>query len=99
MTSLVESPLPSHLGAAPGGECQCGRGNAIGTCHWSDGRLWFRAFHDGPTVYHLENAADWACVDCVADAAVAVASGEVRERMRQWAREHRAAISGEGGAR
>jgi hypothetical protein len=65
--------------AVPGGDCLCGRGPAIGTIAWTSGRVWFRAFHDGPVAYHHANAADWACVDCVADIAVAVASGEVRE--------------------
>jgi hypothetical protein len=67
-----------------GGECQCGRGETIGTVHYSDGRLWFRAFHNGPAAYHEANAVDWCCADCIADAAVAVASGEVKERMNQF---------------
>lgn len=73
-----------------GGDCQCGRGPTIGTCHWTSGRLMFRAFHDGPAAYHLVNAADWACVDCVADAALAVASGQVRKAMQRIAQERRA---------
>jgi len=84
---LPDDPAP------PGGDCICGRAQAIGTCRWTEGRLWFRAFHDGPAVYHYVNATDWACAECVADAAEAVASGKVRERMREWAREHRAAIT------
>lgn len=75
-----------------GGDCLCGRGRAIGTCHWTSGRLTFRAFHDGPAVYHLVNAADWACADCIADAALAVASGKVREEMQRIARERRAEL-------
>lgn len=66
-----------------GGECQCGRGETIGTVHYSDGRLWFRAFHNGPAGWHLDNATDWRCPDCIADEAIAVANGEVRERMNQ----------------
>jgi hypothetical protein len=72
--------------ATLGGYCLCERGQAIGTIAWTSGRVWFRAFHDGPVAYHHENAADWACVDCVADIAVAVASGEVRDAMRVIAR-------------
>lgn len=72
-----------------GGDCQCGRGPAIGTCHWTSGRLLFRAFHDGPAIYHLVNTADWACADCIADAALAVASGKAREEMRRIAQNRR----------
>jgi hypothetical protein len=49
----------------------------------------FRAFHDGPAAYHLERCTDWACVDCVADNALAVASGAIREAMRRIAAERR----------
>lgn len=80
---------PALLGEL-GGDCPCGRGPAIGTCTWTSGRLTFRAFHDGPASWHLENTADWACVDCVADAALAVATGEVRKSMRELAEKRRA---------
>ena len=69
-----------------GDDCLCGRGPALGTLTWTSGRVWFRAFHDGPVAFHHFNAADWACVDCVADITVAVASGEVREAMTVTAR-------------
>ena len=70
-----------------GGDCLCGRGEAIGTCIATANRLWFRAFADSPAAYHLSRVTDWACVDCVADAALDVANGVVRERMREQGRE------------
>lgn len=68
---------PPALGEL-GGPCVCGRGETLGTCHWTSGRIWLRAFHDGPAAFHLGNAADWACLECVADKALAVTSGKVR---------------------
>jgi hypothetical protein len=88
MTDLAIENPPT-LGEL-GGDCPCGRGPAIGTCTWTSGRMWFRAFHDGPATFHLENAADWACADCIADTALAVTSGQVRDAMREIARERRA---------
>lgn len=75
----VESPsLPNGLG----GDCLCGRGSTIGTCIVSSTpRLLFRAFYDGPAAFHLSRVTNWACVDCVADAAMDVASGVVRKHM------------------
>jgi len=70
-----------------GGDCQCGRGPAIGTCVVTDTRLRFRAFHELPAVYHLHRVTDWACVDCVADAALDVANGVIKEQMRKVGRE------------
>ncbi|WP_075737504.1 hypothetical protein [Streptomyces acidiscabies] len=70
-----------------GGDCLCGRGPAIGTCIVTAGRMWFRAFHEGSAAYHLERCTDWACVDCVADNALAVATGEIRDALRRIARE------------
>lgn len=75
-----------------GGDCLCGRGAAIGTCIVTSNRLLFRAFHESPVAYHLERALNWACVDCVADAALDVSNGVVRERMRQQARERAAQL-------
>ena len=72
-----------------GGECVCGRGQVIGTCTWTSGRVLFRAFHDGPAGWHDEQAADQVCVDCVADIVAAVASGEVLTAMRKLATKHR----------
>lgn len=73
------------LAVAPGGPCLCGRGEAVGTLTHTSGRMHFRAFHDGPALWHHENSVDWACVDCVAD----IASGQVREDMRRIALERR----------
>lgn len=70
---------------APGGPCLCGRGEAVGTLTWTSGRMHFRAFHVGPAGWHHENTVDWACLDCVADTAAAIASGQVREDMRRIA--------------
>lgn len=70
-----------------GGDCQCGRGPAIGTCVVTDTRLRFRAFHELPAVYHLHHVTDWACVDCVADAALDVANGVIKEKMREIGRQ------------
>ncbi|PWG13922.1 hypothetical protein DF268_08635 [Streptomyces sp. V2] len=89
MTNLAANDPTATLGEL-GGDCLCGRGSVIGTCVITDTRMWFRAFHDGLTAYHLQRSTDWACVDCVADNALAVANGEIRERMRQLA-ERRAA--------
>lgn len=75
-----------------GGDCLCGRGPTIGTCHMTDTRLWFRAFHEEPAVYHFQNVTDWACVDCVADAALDVANGVIKERMREKVRQRAAEI-------
>jgi hypothetical protein len=68
-------------------DCLCGRGQAIGTCIVTASRLLFRSFSESPAAYHLARCTHWACVDCVADAALDVANGVVRERMRQEARE------------
>ena len=92
---------PPTLGEL-GGDCLCGRGQAIGTCIVTASRLWFRSFHESPAAYHLERVTDWACVDCVADAALDVANGVVRERMRQISQERAAeleALTGSGGER
>ena len=72
-----------------GGACSCGRGPVIGTCAFTGGRMWFRAFHDGLPAWHHAGTAEQACVDCVADIALAVASGEIRTAMRRIAMKHR----------
>lgn len=89
MTNLIPADEQPPILGELGGDCLCGRGAAIGTCVWSSGRIWFRAFHDDPASYHLARVLEWACVDCVADAALAVASGEIREAMRRIAEERR----------
>jgi hypothetical protein len=91
LLSDYEEFVPPPVLGELGGDCLCGRGPALGTCHWTDGRLNFRAFHNGPAVYHLVNVVDWACVDCIADAALAIASGKVREGMRRLGQERRTA--------
>lgn len=84
--NLVTDSSPQTEGEL-GGDCLCGRGQAIGTCIVTASRLWFRAFRESPAAYHLERVTDWACVDCVADAALDVASGVIRDRMRKVAGE------------
>lgn len=85
MTDL--NPEPPPLLGELGGDCTCGRGPTIGTLTFTADRMWFRVFHNGPAAFHLENAADWACVDCIADTAIAVATGEVRAAIRRVAEE------------
>ncbi|MFF9003627.1 hypothetical protein ACF1GW_38680 [Streptomyces achromogenes] len=45
--------------------------------------MWFRAFHEPPAAYHLERVTDWVCIDCLAEAAVEVANGTIREQMQR----------------
>ncbi|MEV5703160.1 hypothetical protein AB0L55_37475 [Streptomyces anthocyanicus] len=80
-----------------GGDCLCGRGETIGTCIVTASRLWFRAFHEPPAVYHLERVTDWVCVDCLADSALDVAQGVIREQMQETSRKRAAeAANGQG---
>lgn len=97
-TTVAEpQPIPT-VSAKPqttdelGGDCLCGRGRVIGTCIVTANRLWFRSFHESPAAYHLGRVLDWACVDCVADAALDVANGVVRQRMREQDRKRAAEI-------
>lgn len=80
--------------AAPDGDCLCGRGRALGTLTWTSTRMLLRSFDEGPASFHHEHAADWACADCIADTATAIASGEVREAMRQMLARKRAMTEG-----
>jgi hypothetical protein len=80
------SPDTTEAHGLPGGDCLCGRGEAIGTCIVTENRLWFRSFQDSPAAYHFQRVTDWACVDCVADSALDVATGVIRDRMREQAR-------------
>jgi len=89
--NLVTDQPPQADGEL-GGDCLCGRGQVIGTCIVTANRLWFRSFHDSPAVYHLARVTDWACVDCVADAALDVANGVIREQMREKGRERAAQL-------
>lgn len=87
MTIAIDNP--PTLGEL-GGDCDCGRGPTIGTIAFTTSRMWFRVFYDGPAAFHLERAADWACVDCIADTAIAVATGEVRAAIRRVTQERNA---------
>jgi DNA invertase Pin-like site-specific DNA recombinase len=69
-------------------DCQCGRGPVVGLLTFTNSRVLFRAANEG-TPLHDQNSADLRCLDCVADAVAEVASGDVRERMRQAARDAR----------
>jgi len=74
-----------QLVSPPLDECQCGRGPVVGLLTHTDSRVLFRAAEEG-TPKRDQSAADLRCLDCVADAVAAVASGEARERMRSMAR-------------
>ncbi|WP_143663752.1 hypothetical protein [Streptomyces sp. rh34] len=87
------SPDTTEAHGLPGGDCLCGRGETIGTCIVTGDRLWFRAFRDSPAAYHFQRVTDWACVDCVADAALDVATGVIRNQMREQARERAAEMN------
>lgn len=88
MTNLATDNPPT-LGEL-GSDCECGRGPTIGTCTFTSSRMWFRVFHDGPAAFHLDHADEWVCVDCIADTAIAVATGEVRAAIRRIATERHA---------
>ena len=64
------------LAAAPGGDCLCGRGPALGIVSVAGDRVLFRRFDTEPGALAHGRTVDWLCVDCVADAVVRVASGE-----------------------
>lgn len=92
---LMEADLPpaewaSITPADLPGDCECGRGRTIGSASWTSTRMNFRAFHEGPAAYHLMYAGRHVCVDCVSDIALAVATGEVRDRRRALAAERAA---------
>lgn len=73
-------------GAEPVDYCQCNRGPVIGVVTYTDTRLHFFSLEDRHTRTH-HDAAYLRCVDCLADAAMDIASGAVRERMRESARQ------------
>jgi hypothetical protein len=73
--------LPTN--AEPVDYCQCGRGPVIGVVSYTDTRLRFYSLEDWYCRPLGEAAADLRCVDCLADAALDVATGVVRERMRE----------------
>jgi len=78
--------------AEPVDYCQCGRGPVIGVVSYNDTRLRFYSLEDWYCRHLGEAAADLRCVDCLADAALDVANGVVRERMRQRARDRAAEL-------
>lgn len=65
--------------------CECGRGPVVGLLTYTDSRVFFRVAAEG-TPWRDQEAADLRCLDCVVDAVRDVASGEVRERMRESVR-------------
>jgi hypothetical protein len=67
--------------------CQCNRGPVIGVVSCTDTRLRFYSLEDWYCRHLGEAAADLRCIDCLTDAALDVANGVIRERMRQMARE------------
>ncbi|MFG2276751.1 hypothetical protein ACGFNY_44210 [Streptomyces chartreusis] len=78
--------------AEPVDYCQCGRGAVIGVVSYTDSRLTFYSLEDWYCRHVGEAAADLRCVDCLADTALDVANGVVREQMREKARERAADI-------
>lgn len=66
--------------------CQCNRGPVIGVVTYNDTRLQFFSLEDRHARTH-QDAANLRCVDCLADAAMDIANGVVRERMRESARQ------------
>lgn len=78
----------AQLTSSASDDCQCGRGPVVGLLTFTSSRVLFRAADEG-TPRRDQSAADLRCLDCVADAVAEVASGDVRERMRQEGREAR----------
>lgn len=83
-TTANDTPSPK---TEPLDYCQCGRGVVIGVVSYTASRLTFYSLEDWYCRHLGEAAADLRCVDCLADAAVHVATGVVRERMREAGRE------------
>jgi hypothetical protein len=81
-TTTVDAPTSN---AEPVDYCQCGRGPVIGVVYAYDTRLKFMSLEDSHCTHH--EAAYLRCVDCVADAALNVANGVIRERMREIGRQ------------
>jgi hypothetical protein len=88
-TTTVDAP-PTN--AEPVDYCQCGRGAVIGVVSYTDTRLRFYSLEDWYCRHLGEAAADLRCIDCLADAAMDVANGVVREQMRKKAQERAAQI-------
>lgn len=82
-TTATSAP-PSQ--AEPLDYCQCNRGPVIGVVQYNADQVWFFS----PTSYQMRthhHAADLRCVDCLADIAMDVTTGVVRERMREVGRQ------------
>jgi hypothetical protein len=96
MTAVVRSLFRTTTAEAPKTDaepvdyCQCGRGAVIGVVSYNATRLRFYSLDDWYCRHLGEAAADLRCVDCLADAAVDVANGVVRERMREMGRQRAA---------
>lgn len=91
MTAVVRSLFRTAAadaqpsGVEPLDYCQCNRGPVIGIVQYNDKQLWFFSLESWQASTH-HDAADLRCVDCLAEAAQAVADGVIREQMREQAR-------------
>ena len=72
--------------AEPLDYCQCNRGPVVGVVTYTDTRLQFFSLEDRHARSH-QDAANLRCIDCLADAAMDIANGVVRARMRESARQ------------
>jgi hypothetical protein len=79
-------------GVEPLDYCQCNRGPVIGIVTYTDTRLQFFSLEDWHARTH-HDAANLRCIDCLADAAMDVANGVVRERMQEMARKRGAEMN------
>jgi hypothetical protein len=66
--------------------CECNRGPVIGIVQYTDRQVRFFSLDSWQASTH-HDAADLRCVDCLAEAALAVANGTVRERMQKLSRQ------------
>lgn len=98
MTAVVRSLFRTTTSDAPTSHaepldyCQCGRGVVIGVVSYNDTRLRFYSLQDWYCQHLGEAAVDLRCIDCLADAAMDVANGVVREQMRAKAQERAAQL-------
>lgn len=96
MTAVVRSLFRTTTTDVPASQaepldyCQCGRGVVIGVVSYTDTRLRFYSLEDWYCRPLGEAAVDLRCVDCLADAALDVATGVIRERMQEQSRERAA---------
>lgn len=82
VTDVVAEPLEAEAVDY----CQCNRGPVIGVVTYTDTRLQFFSLEDWHVRTH-QDAANLRCVDCLADVAMDIATGVVRERSRESARQ------------